>query len=113
MSDEEKVWTAVAHLLRDQLTEAVWYSTFQDVVPLSTNGQHLTVSVPSNHVRDRIMRCLATRHPAYGWQTNVGYGTPEHLAGLASMGPTRHHRMTFAPCVQTELWGAGGIEAGC
>ncbi len=55
MSDEEHVWTAVALLLRDQLTEAVWFSTFQDVVPLSTNGDHLTISVPSNHVRDRIM----------------------------------------------------------
>ena len=70
-------------------------------------------SIVAKTVRDRIMRCLASRHPAYGWQTNVGYGTPEHLAGLASVGPTRHHRMTFAPCVQTELWGAGGIEAGC
>ena len=61
-------------------------------------------SIVAKTVRDRIMRCLASRHPAYGWQTNVGYGTPEHLAGLASVGPTRHHRMTFAPCVQTELF---------
>jgi ribonuclease HII len=59
-------------------------------------------------VRDRIMRCLAGRHPAYGWQTNVGYGTPEHLAGLAAAGPTRHHRMTFAPCLQTELFAVSG-----
>ena len=64
-------------------------------------------SIVAKTVRDRIMRCLASRHPAYGWQTNVGYGTPEHLAGLASVGPTRHHRMTFAPCVQTELFATG------
>jgi len=61
-------------------------------------------SIVAKTVRDRIMRCLAHRHPAYGWATNVGYGTQEHLAGLASAGPTRHHRMTFAPCVQRELW---------
>jgi ribonuclease HII len=61
-------------------------------------------SIVAKTVRDRIMRCLANRHPAYGWATNVGYGTPEHLAGLSSVGPTRHHRMTFAPCVQRELW---------
>ena len=67
-------------------------------------------SIVAKTVRDRIMRCLASRHPAYGWQTNVGYGTPEHLAGLASVGPTRHHRMTFAPCVQTELWGPGRLD---
>lgn len=65
-------------------------------------------SIVAKTVRDRIMRCLASRHPAYGWQTNVGYGTPEHLAGLASVGPTRHHRMTFAPCVQTELFAVSG-----
>ena len=41
MSDQEQVWTAVAQQLRDQLTEAVWYSTFQDVVPLEANGDHL------------------------------------------------------------------------
>jgi ribonuclease HII len=64
-------------------------------------------SIVAKTVRDRIMRCLATRHPAYGWATNVGYGTPEHLSGLASAGPTRHHRMTFAPCLQVEM-GLGG-----
>ncbi len=61
-------------------------------------------SIVAKTVRDRIMRCLANRHPAYGWATNVGYGTREHLAGLASVGPTRHHRMSFAPCVQRELF---------
>ena len=34
VSDQDQVWTAVAQQLRDQLTEAVWYSTFQDVIPL-------------------------------------------------------------------------------
>jgi len=55
VSDQEQVWTAVAHQLRDQLTEAVWYSTFGGVVPLESNGDHLSISVPSNHVRDRIL----------------------------------------------------------
>ncbi len=61
-------------------------------------------SIVAKTVRDRLMRCLAARHPGYGWDSNVGYGTPEHLAGLASAGPTRHHRMTFAPCLQRELF---------
>src|SRR5215211_4198395 len=55
VSDQEQVWTAVAHQLRDQLTEAVWYSTFGGVVPLEANGDHLSISVPSHHVRDRIL----------------------------------------------------------
>ncbi len=55
VSDQMQVWTAVAQHLRDQLTEAVWYSTFEGVVPLEANGDHLSISVPSNHVRDRIL----------------------------------------------------------
>ena len=61
-------------------------------------------SLIAKTVRDRLMRGLHTRYPGYGWDSNVGYGTPEHLAGLASVGPTRHHRMTFAPCLQRELF---------
>jgi ribonuclease HII len=56
-------------------------------------------------VRDRVMRALAARHPGYGWETNMGYWSALHLAGLASAGATRHHRMSFAPMAQGELWG--------
>jgi len=54
-------------------------------------------------VRDRLMHRLAPRYPDYGWDTNVGYGTPEHQAGLRLHGPTCHHRYTFAPLAQHEL----------
>jgi ribonuclease HII len=43
------------------------------------------------------MRALARRYPGYGWETNVGYATEEHRAGLFALGPTRHHRLSFAP----------------
>jgi ribonuclease HII len=49
------------------------------------------------------MQRLAPRYPAYGWETNVGYGTPEHQEGIRVHGPTRHHRHSFAPLVQHEL----------
>ncbi len=51
-------------------------------------------------VRDLLMRRLARRYPGYGWETNVGYGTPDHHAGLLERGPTCHHRRTFAPVAQ-------------
>ena len=54
-------------------------------------------------IRDRLMHRLATRHPGYGWATNVGYGTEEHQEGLRINGPTRHHRLTFAPLAQLTL----------
>ncbi len=55
MSDYEQLWTAVAQLLRAQVSEAVWFSTFQDVVPLESEPNELRVSAPSTHLRDRIM----------------------------------------------------------
>jgi ribonuclease HII len=54
-------------------------------------------------VRDRLMHRLAARHPGYGWDTNVGYGTEEHQEGLRINGPTKHHRLTFAPLAQLTL----------
>ena len=50
------------------------------------------------------MQLLAPRHPGYGWDSNMGYGTPEHQESLRlRMGPTCHHRITFAPIAQHEL----------
>lgn len=45
--------------------------------------------------RDRLMRELHGEHPHYGWDTNVGYPTPDHRAGLKQYGLTRHHRRSF------------------
>lgn len=60
-------------------------------------------SVVAKVVRDRLMTRLAARYPAYGWATNMGYGTPEHLAAVHALGPTPHHRRSFAPVVQLPL----------
>jgi chromosomal replication initiator protein len=56
VSDQLEVWTAVAQLLRAQLTESVWYSTFSEVVP-QVNDDHtmLVIQVPSTLARDRIL----------------------------------------------------------
>ncbi|MGB8860888.1 MAG: chromosomal replication initiator protein DnaA [Ilumatobacteraceae bacterium] len=55
MSDHEQLWTAVAQLLRAQVSEAVWFSTFQDVVALDSDSSMLRVSAPNAHSRDRIL----------------------------------------------------------
>ena len=55
MSDHEQLWTAVAQLLRAQVSEAVWFSTFQDVVALDSDTSMLRVSAPNAHGRDRIL----------------------------------------------------------
>ncbi len=54
-------------------------------------------SIVAKVVRDRLMRLLARRYPAYRWESNKGYGTADHLAALARLGASRHHRLSFAP----------------
>ncbi len=61
-------------------------------------------AVLAKTVRDRLMQRLAPRHPGYGWDTNVGYGTEQHQVGLRLYGPTRHHRLTFEPLSQLSLF---------
>ena len=62
-------------------------------------------SVIAKTVRDHLMALLGGRHPAYAWASNKGYGTPDHLAALATLGFTPHHRRSFSPVVQLELIG--------
>ncbi len=72
--------------------------------PVTTviGGDGLSLSIAAASIiakvtRDRLMRQLAERYPGYGWATNVGYPTSEHRAALTRLGPTRHHRRSFAP----------------
>ena len=55
VSDHDQLWTAVAQLLRAQVSEAVWFSTFQDVTALDSDPSMLRVSAPNGHTRDRIL----------------------------------------------------------
>ena len=54
-------------------------------------------SIVAKVTRDRLLCALNRRYPAYGWQSNAGYGTPEHLEALTAHGATPHHRRSFRP----------------
>ena len=54
-------------------------------------------SIVAKVTRDRLMAELARDYPGYGWETNRGYGTPEHYRGLETLGVTPLHRRSFAP----------------
>ena len=55
--------------------------------------------------RDRLMRDLHRLHPVYGFDSNKGYGAPEHLEALIAYGPCPDHRLTFNSVLPT----TGGI----
>jgi ribonuclease HII len=59
-------------------------------------------SIVAKVTRDRIMVRMHRRYPAFGFDHNVGYGTPEHLEVLDRLGPTPIHRLSFA-CVGQPL----------
>ncbi len=54
-------------------------------------------SIVAKVTRDRMMAERARDYPGYGWETNRGYGTPEHHRGLEALGVTPLHRRSFAP----------------
>lgn len=68
----------------------------------ATVPQIAAASIVAKVLRDRWMVRLAMQYPGYGWEKNVGYGTPEHLAGLAKLGPSPLHRMSFSPLRQPD-----------
>ena len=60
-------------------------------------------SIVAKVTRDRIMFDYSREHPGYRWETNKGYGTPEHQRALEALGPTPLHRRSFAPVRQLTL----------
>lgn len=52
-------------------------------------------SVLAKTWRDELMQKLAVQYPGYGWETNVGYPTPEHREGIKLLGITPYHRKSF------------------
>ncbi|MFL5825249.1 MAG: ribonuclease HII [Thermoleophilaceae bacterium] len=60
-------------------------------------------SVLAKVTRDRYMRRAHERHPAWEFDSNVGYSTPEHRAAIAANGICPLHRMSFASIAYQQL----------
>src|SRR5262249_23215882 len=54
-------------------------------------------SIVAKVTRDRLMTRLGIAFPGYGFERHMGYSVPEHFAALRKLGPTMHHRKSFAP----------------
>lgn len=57
-------------------------------------------SILAKVTRDRLMRNIHTKYPMYHFDSNMGYGTKQHLDMLAEHGATPYHRQTFSPVRQ-------------
>jgi ribonuclease HII len=88
------------------------FSYDAEVIPI-VKGDSKSLSIASASiiakvVRDRIMRKLARAYPYYGWETNKGYPTKEHIEAVLKYGACKIHRKTFLTKIferanQTEL----------
>jgi ribonuclease HII len=68
-------------------------------------GDGLSLSVAAASIvakvtRDRLMVKLSRRYRRYGWESNKGYGTPEHARAIKQHGVCTHHRRSFSPIEQ-------------
>lgn len=66
------------------------------------HGDALSLSIAAASIvakvsRDRFMVELDGQYPGYGLAGHKGYGTPQHRAALARLGPSPIHRFSYAP----------------
>jgi ribonuclease HII len=73
------------------------------VVPVvKGDGKSLSIaaaSVVAKVARDRLMRRLHNRHPAYNFLSNKGYGTKDHIDAIVRHGMAPIHRRSFCAAV--------------
>ena len=74
----------------------------RDRVTTLKRADHLVKDVAAASIiakvaRDQYMISLAVQYPGYGFEKHVGYGTAQHRAALAELGPCPEHRLSFRP----------------
>lgn len=57
----------------------------------------MAASIIAKTYRDEKMHKLHLTYPNYGWDSNVGYGSKDHLAAIEKYGPCPLHRQSYAP----------------
>ncbi len=55
VDNHDDVWRATAEVLRAQVSEAVWFSTFNDAVAVADDKMSLRLQVPNTYVKERIL----------------------------------------------------------
>lgn len=79
------------------------------VLPLTSNDHQITMmvkadtkilqvmaaSIIAKEYRDALMRKAHEQYPQYEWISNVGYGTPAHIAAIKKFGTCPMHRANW------------------
>lgn len=105
VDEAEVLWKACAELIREQVSEAVWLTSFNGIEPLGLTDGTLMLAVPSSVVKDRI----ETRYYAVVKGALADTGWPEIEIRLK----VRTDRLDDVPVVveaPTLPWGAPATE---
>lgn len=84
------------------LLDAMEVSVEGTICKSITRGDARSISIAAASViakvtRDRIMNKLDVLYPQYGFVSNKGYGSNEHMEALEKYGATSWHRRTYEP----------------
>ncbi|MFS0751864.1 ribonuclease HII [Oceanobacillus sp. 1P07AA] len=72
--------------------------TYEAIIKGDSASVHIAAaSILAKVARDNWMKELHEKYPVYGFNSNMGYGTKEHLQALEKYGTTPYHRYSFAP----------------
>lgn len=74
------------------------YQDLPHTTVVKGDGKYLSIaaaSILAKTYRDDYMNVLHEEYPFYDWNSNKGYPTKKHRAGIRKHGTTPYHRMTF------------------
>ena len=100
----ESLRPAPHFVITDAMRLAGWGDPSEFSLPYRSivHGDARSVSIAAASILAKVARDarlveLDRLYPQYQLASNKGYGTPEHLEGLARHGPCPEHRRTFQP----------------
>ena len=86
------------HVLVDGNKVPEWNYSCEAVVQGDSRVAEISAaSILAKVTRDREMQALDARFPGYGFAGHKGYPTKKHLDALATLGPSKIHRLSYAP----------------
>ena len=82
-------------VLVDALKLDIPYKTMGIIKGDALSYSIASASIVAKVTRDKFMFEMAEKYPEYGFESNVGYGTAQHISALKELGATPIHRKTF------------------
>lgn len=91
--DEEIIMDGKVNYMPKKFKKANCLIDADNLVPIVSSA-----SIYAKVTRDNFMIELAKKHPAFGFEKHVGYGTAKHMNAIKTIGVIKFvHRVSYAP----------------